>query len=152
MVREVVLLQNICLVDPHHLFITDTISSMVGFLKFLGYIATKWVLFWCYQIFENKDSSEWNWSNVNSQESLIYTSIMLLLVPILEVIILSGPFYLALKQKGMVMILLLVLTFTLEFVIGWFATNQQLSTWMFVKMILSIGLFFLFYKKELFLK
>ena len=91
----------------------------------------------------------WDWGKVNNTESIIYTLGMLLGLPIIETIILGIPFHLALKQKGGVLILLLILTFVLEFAIGWYATNQQLSSWMIVKMLLSIGLFWVFYRKQL---
>lgn len=122
---------------------------MGAILKFSGYIALKWVLFWVYQIFESSENLNWDWSKVNNMDSAIYTFGMLLALPILEIIILCGPFYLALKQKGWIMILVLVLMFVLEFAIGWYATNQQLSTWMIVKILLSVGLFWLFYGKRL---
>jgi len=95
-------------------------------LKFSGYIILKWILFWGYQIFESGERSNWDWGKVNSMESLVYTFVMLLLLPFLEIIILSRPFYLALKKKGWVMILVLFLAFALEFAVGWFATNQTL--------------------------
>jgi len=118
-------------------------------LKFISYITLKWILFWGYQIFESGEKSNWNWDKVNSIEGVVYTLGMLLILPILEIIILSGPFYLALKQKGWVMIVVLILVFVLEFATGWFATNQKFALWMVVKLVLSIVLFFLFYKKQL---
>lgn len=117
--------------------------------NFISYITLKWILFWGYQIFESGEKSNWNWDKVNSMEGVVYTLGMLLILPILEIIILSGPFYLALKQKGWVMIVILILVFVLEFAIGWFATNQKFALWMVVKLALSIGLFFLFYRKQL---
>ncbi|AFL84388.1 hypothetical protein Belba_1790 [Belliella baltica DSM 15883] len=82
-------------------------------------------------------------------EGVVYTLGMLLILPILEIIILSGPFYLALKKKGWVMVVIIILVFVLEFAIGWFATNQRFALWMVVKLALSIGLFFLFYRKQM---
>jgi hypothetical protein len=118
-------------------------------LKFVGYIALKWILFWVYQIVESGEKSNWDWSKLNGWESIIYTSGLLLLLPIIEIIVLAGPFYLALKQRGWIMIMLLVLTFVLEFLIGWFATNEKFALWMLVKLVLSIGLFFLFFRNQL---
>lgn len=73
----------------------------------------------------------------------------LLKLPVVEMLLLALPIHLAIHQNGWYMIASLVLTFTLEFAVGWYATNQQLSTWMIVKIILSIGLFWLFYRKKL---
>ena len=123
---------------------------MIGeVLKFISYITLKWILFCGYQIFESGEKSNWNWYKVNSMEGVVYTLGMLLILPILEIIILSSPFYLALKQKGWVMIVILIVVFVLEFAIGWFATNQKFALWMVVKPALSIGLLFLFYRKQL---
>jgi hypothetical protein len=117
--------------------------------KFISYITLKWILFWGYQFFESGEKSNWNWDKVNSMESMVYTFGMFLIFPILEIIFLMGPFYLALKKDGWMMIGILVLVFVLEFAIGWFATNQKFALWMVVKLALSIGLFFLFYRKQM---
>lgn len=68
---------------------------------------------------------------------------------LLKTLILALPFHLALKQKGVFLLLILILVFVLEFAIGWFATNQKFALWVVVKLALSIGLFFLFYRKQL---
>jgi len=79
-----------------------------------------------YQIIESRERLNWDWGKVNSKESLVYTIEMLLVLPFLEIIIRSGPFYAAVKKKGWVMILILLLALALEFAVGWFATNQTL--------------------------
>lgn len=115
--------------------------------RYLGYMGAKWLIFYAYQYFES--SKSWNWNRIESSEDYYYTAWMLLILPSTEIIILALPFYLSLRQKGWIMLVILAFTFTLEFAIGWYATNQQLSTWMIVKIILSVGLFWLFYRKQL---
>ena len=117
--------------------------------KFAGYILLKWALFYLYQFLESGARLNWNWSKLQSFEDYFYTTWMLFVLPILEVIILIWPFQIALKQKGWVVILILIGAFALEFIIGWYATNQRFAVWMIVKIILSAGLFFLLYKKQL---
>lgn len=116
-------------------------------LKFAGYILLKWVCFYAYQYIES--GNKWDWGKVQTKEDTLYTAWMLLALPVLEIIVLVLPFQLALKQKGLFMIFLLVLIFALEFAIGWIATNQRFAVWMVVKIIISAGLFFLIYRKQL---
>lgn len=123
-------------------------NKVMGWVfKFLGYIAIKWVLFYSYQYIESGNKLDWN--KVQNKEDILYTLWMLLALPLLETLILALPFHLALKQKGVFLLLILILVFVLEFAIGWFATNQKFALWMVVKLALSIGLFFLFYRKQL---
>lgn len=117
------------------------------FFKFAGFIFLKWILFYAYQIIESGE--KWDWSRVKTNEDIYFTAWMLLALPILELIILIVPFQLALKQKGNLTILILLLAFFLEFAIGWFATNQNLETWMIVKIVISTVLFILLYRKQL---
>ncbi len=118
-----------------------------AFLKFLGYISFKWVCFYVYQIAQsNKD---WDWGRVKTKEDVYYTAWMLLALPVLELMILIFPFLLALKQKGELAVLILFIAFTLEFIIGWYATNQHLEVWMIVKIVLSMSLFFILYRNQL---
>ncbi len=117
-------------------------------LKFAGYIFLKWVCFYLYQYIESGNA--WDWGKVQTAEDWFYTAWMLLALPVLETLVLFLPFHLALKQKGWSLIFMLVLVFTLEFAIGWFATNQHFAIWMVVKIILSAGLFFFFYRKQFF--
>jgi|AVFP01.1.fsa_nt_gi hypothetical protein len=116
-------------------------------LRYLGYMATKWVCFYLYQYLGS--GSSWKWDRVETKEDVYYTAWMLLVIPVVEMLLLALPIHLALRQKGWLMIAILTFTFALEFAIGWYATNQQLSTWMIVKIILSVGLFGLFYRKLL---
>lgn len=74
---------------------------------------------------------------------------MLLALPLVELVVLYYLFQLALRQKGWNTILLLIVTFGLEFIIGWFATNQNFEVWMAVKIVLSVVLFVLMYRKQL---
>lgn len=122
-------------------------SLMITFLKFAGYILLKWICFFGYQYMESE--KKWDWDKMQSKEDTLYTAWMLLALPALEIILLILPFQLALRQKGLVMVIVLVLIFALEFAIGWFATNQQIAVWMIVKIIFSAGLFFLLYRKQL---
>ena len=110
-------------------------------------MALKWVCFYLYQYLES--GSGWKWKRVETKEDVYYTAWILLVLPLLEMLLLALPIHLAIRQKGWLMITILVLTFALEFLIGWYATNQQLSIWMIVKIILSVGLFWLFYRKQL---
>jgi hypothetical protein len=122
-------------------------TMMKAFLKFTGYILLKWLCFYIYQVVESK--RDWDWNRMQSREDIFYTAWMLLALPILEILILVLPFQLALKQRGWLVIAILLLAFVLEFIIGWFATNQRLEVWMIVKIILSMALFFLMYRKQL---
>lgn len=115
-------------------------------LKYLGYMATKWIIFYLYQYIESGEN--WKWERVKTQEDVYYTVWMFLALPIIEIMLLAIPLHLAIRQKGWIMVLVLVLTFTLEFAVGWYTTNQQLSTWMVVKIGMSMGLFWLFYRKQ----
>ncbi|MBB5282951.1 hypothetical protein HNQ92_001077 [Rhabdobacter roseus] len=117
------------------------------FSKFSGYILIKWVCFYLYQFLESRNS--WNWEKVNSREDALFTAWMLLALPILEILILIFPFQLALKQKGIIALFILLLTFSFEFAIGWYATNQRFATWMIIKLFFSVALFYIFYKKEI---
>ena len=110
-------------------------------------MTTKWILFYLYQYLESGTS--WKWERVETREDVYYTVWMLLVLPLAEIILLALPIYIAIRQKGWLMIALLTLTFAIEFAIGWYATNQQISTWMFIKIILSMGLFYFFYRKQL---
>lgn len=120
---------------------------MGAVFRYLGYMGVKWLIFYAYQYFESGKS--WTWDKMETKEDVYYTAWMLLILPVVEILLLALPIQLAIRQKGWLMIALLVLTFVLEFAIGWYATNQQLSTWMIVKVFLSIALFWLFYRKQL---
>jgi|GEM_PF-1696685 len=122
---------------------------MKAFSKFIGYIILKWVLFYVYQFVEGGDS--WSFEKTNG-EGLFLAAFMLLGLPLLEIAILFFPMQLALRTKGWKTILLLLAVFGLEFLLGWYATNQHLEVWMIVKIVLSLGLFLLFYRKQLLAK
>jgi hypothetical protein len=115
------------------------------FLKFVGYILLKWLCFYIYELAVNG----FNWDSKANKEGYILAAIMLFTLPLLECIVLFLPINFALKQKGWIMISILIFAFLLEFIIGWYATNQKFEVWMFVKMFLSIGLFYYLYRKEL---
>lgn len=115
--------------------------------KFAGYILLKWVLFYAYQFIEG--SPKWNFDKANG-EGLFLAAFMLLALPLVELVVLYYPFKLALRQKGWITILLLIATFCLEFIIGWYVTNQRLEVWMIVKIVLSVVLFAFMYRKRLF--
>ncbi|MBB5648913.1 hypothetical protein [Pedobacter cryoconitis] len=119
---------------------------MTAFSKFAGYILLKWTLFYIYQFTEG--STRWSFNKVNG-EGLFLAAFMLLALPLIELVILFFPLQLALKQKGWIAMLLLIATFGLEFIIGWFATNQHFEIWMAVKIGLSILLFLFMYRKQL---
>ena len=120
---------------------------MRAFLRYFGYLMSKWTVFYIYQYIEA--DSKWDWSKVKTFEDVFYTSWMLLAMPLLELLILAFPIYFALKQKGKNLIFMLIGVFVLEFTLGWFLTNEQFSSWMVVKILLSIALFTLFYRNKL---
>lgn len=119
---------------------------MKAFPKFAIYILLKWTLFYAYQFMEG--STKWKWDKVNG-EGIFLAVFMLLALPLVELVALFFPVQWALKQKGFLTALLLFVAFGLEFMIGWFATNQRFEVWMVVKIVLSIVLFGLMYKKIL---
>lgn len=119
---------------------------MKAFPKFAVYILLKWTLFYVYQFVGG--STKWNLDKVNG-EGIFLAAFMLLALPLVEFVILFLPLQWALRQKGWITILLLVVVFGLEFIIGWYATNQHFEVWMAVKVILSGGLFWLMYRKQL---
>lgn len=118
--------------------------------RYLSYMTTKWLCFYLYQYLGSGRS--WHWDKVETKEDIFYTAWMLFALPVLEIFLLALPTHLAIRQTGWLMMLALVFTFALEFAIGWYATNQHLSTWMIVKIILSVGLLVLFYRKLLVFK
>lgn len=115
------------------------------FLKFVGYILLKWIFFYIYQF----AGSNIKWNQTTNYEGRILGAFMLLALPILEIITLILPFYLAMKKKGWTAIPILILVFVVEFLIGWYATNQHIEVWMVVKIVLSMSLFYLMYRKQL---
>jgi len=119
---------------------------MRAFPKFAGYIALKWVFFYIYQF--TTGGTKWSFDKVNG-EGLFLAAFMLLILPLVEMVVLFFPFQFALKQKGWLAILILIVTFGLEFLIGWFATNQHFAVWMAIKIALSAVLFGLMYRKQL---
>jgi len=119
---------------------------MNTFKTFALYIGLKWTLFYIYQF--STSNTKWNFSKANS-EGIFLAAFMLLIIPLSELVILYLPFYAALKQRGWIAMLILAGAFGLEFIISWFATNQRYETWMLVKLILSITLFFVIYRKQM---
>jgi hypothetical protein len=111
--------------------------------KFVGYILFKWLCFYAYQL----TLSHVNWKTPNL-EGFFLATFMVLAWPILEIIVLWIPFHLAFKQKGITQILILLSAFILEFVLGWYITNQKFETWMLMKLFLSVGIFTLIYRKQ----
>lgn len=118
------------------------------FQKFTGYILLKWCLFYSYQFLEGQTT--WSWKSANA-EGIFLTVFMLLAIPFIELLILLYPVILALRQNGWLRMMILSQVFTLEFLIAWIATNQQLASWMVIKIILSVGVFALLFRKQLYL-
>jgi hypothetical protein len=121
-------------------------NYMKAIPKFAGYIALKWVFFYIYQF--TTGDTKWNFDKVNG-EGLFLAAFMLLILPLVEMVVLFFPFQFALKQRGWLVILILIVTFGLEFLIGWYATNQYFAVWMAIKIALSAILFGLMYRKQL---
>lgn len=120
---------------------------MKVFQKFVVYIVLKWIVFYTYQFTDR--NVKWNTDGVN-KEGIFLAVFMLLALPLMEILILFFPLDFALKQKGWRSILFLVLVFSLEFIIGWVATNQHFEVWMIVKIVLSTSLFLGMYGKQLY--
>lgn len=119
---------------------------MTAFPKFIGYMLIKWILFYTYQF--TNSSTKWHWNNANS-EGLFLAVFMLLAFPLIELVVFFPLLKLALRQKGMILISLLVVIFGLEFLMGWIVTNQRYEVWMVVKIALSVSIFWLMYRKQL---
>ena len=119
---------------------------MKGPLKFAVYILLKWTLFYVYQF--TGGSTRWSFDKVNG-EGFFLATFMLIALPLVELVVLFFPLQLALRLKGWITTLILILVFGLEFVIGWFATNQNFEDWMAVKVALSVVLFVVMYRKQL---
>lgn len=119
---------------------------MKAFSKFTTYIVLKWVLFYIYQFLSG--GVRWKFNNVNSQ-GLFLAAFMLLTLPLVEIVVLYFPFHLALRLRSSLSIPILFLSFALEFLIGWYATNQHFEVWMVAKIFLSIVLFCIMYSKQL---
>lgn len=111
----------------------------------MGYILLKWIIFYIYQL--TGSDVKWNWNKANG-EGIFLTAFMLLALPIIELVILFYPLQLALMQKGWILISLLIAIFGLEFIIGSIATNQQFEVWMVIKIVLSVSLFWVMYRKK----
>jgi hypothetical protein len=107
------------------------------------YVLLKWTCFFLYELTMSKVS--WQTPNI---EGVLWAIFIIFPWFILELIILWHPFHFALKQKGIRQLLILLVAFLLEFVIGWCLTNQKFETWMLVKLIFSSGLFILIYRRQ----
>lgn len=118
------------------------------FLKFTGYILLKWFFFYAYQLIEGGSMGDW-WGKSTNKEGILLAFFMLFALPVLEIIILFFPIHFALRQKGWFAIIVLLVSFSLEFLIGFYATNQHLETWMIIKIFLSISIFYIIYRKQL---
>jgi hypothetical protein len=117
--------------------------------KFLLYITLKWIVFYSYQFLTG--DTTWDFEKANF-EGIMLSVFMLIALPLLELIILYYPIHFALRQKKWSTIMLLIFAFSLEFLIGWFATNQSFENWMAIKLLLSICLFLIIYRNQLYKK
>ena len=118
-----------------------------AFSKFSGYIFLKWICIYSYLFIEN--GSRWKWSQQTNSEGLLLAVFMLLALPLLELVILFWPFEFALKKRRWQTAIILSLSFILEFLLTWYATNQQITTWMIVKIALSVIIYLFLYRKQL---
>lgn len=119
-----------------------------AFLRFLGYISIKWILFYIYQFIESSSRSKWGNDSTN-MDGILLAIFMLGVLPLIETVLLFFPLQLALGKKGLPAILILIFSFALEFFIGWYITNEHFEVWMVVKIFLSVVLFYLIYRKQL---
>lgn len=119
---------------------------MKGLKLFILYISLKWLMFYIYQF--STGDTKWNFGDANT-EGIFLGVFMLTILPLIETFVLFFLFKWALKKHGWIMISILVGTFSLEYLIGWFATNQYFATWMLIKIVLSIFLFLLVYRKKI---
>ncbi len=119
---------------------------MKGLKLFILYISLKWLMFYIYQFLTG--NTKWNFEDANI-EGIFLALFMLTIIPLIETFVLFFPFQWALKTHGWIMISILIGTFSLELLIGWFATNQYFATWMLIKIVLSVFLFLLIYRKQI---
>ncbi|WP_400191810.1 hypothetical protein [Hymenobacter sp. B81] len=115
----------------------------------MAYIVIKWVGFYGYQFIESGAGSDWNWQNLNNAENIVFTLSLLCIWPTIEALALLFPIKLALEHKSWSRLLALILTFAIEFAIGWFMISQQFDFWMVVKILMSIILFALLFGEQL---
>jgi len=121
-----------------------------AFTKFLGYISLKWICFYVYQFLEPYATSDWHLSwQLPNIKGVFLAVLMILFLPFLELIVLAWPFELALRQRGWRTVIILILAFIVEFFLNWSFTNQQIETWMIVKIIGSIILYLFLYRRQL---
>jgi hypothetical protein len=120
---------------------------MIRLAKFSEYIFIKYAIL--YSIYFMISGSMWDWGKLNDKENIIYTIIVLFSLPILEILFLFLPFTLALKQKGIKVLISLSICFIFEFFISWFFSSESIESWMIVKIGLSIVLFSMIYRKDL---
>lgn len=118
-----------------------------AFSKFSSYIFLKWICIYSYLFIEN--GSRWKWSQQTNSEGLLLAVFMLLALPLLELVVLIWPFEFALKKRGWQTAIILLLTFVLEFLLTWYATNQQIATWIIVKIVFSVIIYLFLYRKQL---
>lgn len=109
---------------------------------------SKWILFYSYIFYESKGG--WNWERVRTIDAILYTVWMIASLPVIEMIIMVVPLHLAIRQqRRAVKFMILILCFAVEFFVSFYATNEQLSEWMIIKIILSVVIFWLFYRRLL---
>lgn len=113
-------------------------------LKFSCYILLKWLCLYTYLLADSE--SKWDWDKVKTKEDAFYTAWMLFALPIVELLVLFLPFLLALRSEGLKSIVAFSCVFILEFVVGWYATNQHIELWMIIKITFSIVLFLIVYR------
>lgn len=116
-------------------------------IKFIAYILVQYILIYGYYFVVKKIN--WHWQNIKNEEDIIFTAWIFLSLPLIEIIILIFPMLMALKKEGVTRYLILIFCFVVEFFICWFMTNEKVETWMIVKIVLSVVLFFLFFRKQL---
>lgn len=123
---------------------------MKFFVKFCAYIFLKYTLIFAYDFVIG--GATWDWDSLRTREDWIYIGWMFLALPLLEIIILFFPFRIGLRQSGVLMYIILATVFIVEFFISWAVTNQKVETWMIAKVILSVILFLVMFKKQLIVK
>ena len=98
----------------------------------------KWTIFYCYLLVESGKNILSDFSKLKTGEDIVYTIWMLAALPVFEMLILIIPFLMALRYKGWIGYMILTFTFLVEFLIGWYATNQKFATWMTIKIFISM--------------
>lgn len=125
-----------------------------NFKKYIIVIAVKYMLFYLYE-FSRHESVDYNLSNLWVPINLIYTVVILAVMPVSEVILCFYPIHLSLEklknQKPLVLSLaFLICLFITDICLSYWMSAESIEFWMFVKGFIYICLFAFIFKNKLF--